>query len=235
MDEEDLAEAEESRRIETQAAFSGLGTTADDASRAAGLIGLFRAEGEAIGTKLLKRMGWKEGQGIGPKVRRKARLDLRSDTNEAGETYLFAPENVPMISFVHKTDHKGLGFAGEARLTPIGLSTRGKKGDESDEDEEEPDMGSLGRPKFTLATGRKKERDNSRGGIGIGILNDTGSDDEDPYEIGPRISYNRVIGGDKRKKKATTTINPALKKKAYVSLIEEVGAGQSWPRDAEMP
>ena len=38
-------------------------------------------------------------------------------------------------------------------------------------------------------------------GIGIGILNDTGSDDEDPYEIGPRISYNRVIGGEKKKKK----------------------------------
>ncbi|KAL2258604.1 hypothetical protein VTK26DRAFT_8028 [Humicola hyalothermophila] len=213
MDEEDLAEAEESRRIQTQAAFSGLGTTANDAMRAAGLMGLFRVEGETMGTKLLKRMGWREGQGIGPKVRRKARLDLRSDADEAGETYLFAPENVPMISFVRKTDYKGLGFEGETSLTPTGFSARSQRVNDSESDEEEPDMGSLGRPKFTLATGRRREREKSRGGIGTGILNDTGSDDEDPYEIGPRISYNRVIGGDKKKKKTTTTINPALKTK----------------------
>lgn len=228
MDEEDLADAEESRRIQTRAAFSGLGTTADDVSRTSGLMGLLRVEGETMGTKLLKKMGWKEGQGIGPKVRRKARLDLHGDANETGETYLFAPDNVPMISFVRKTDHKGLGYAGESRLAPIGgASARGGAASESDEDDDDQGIGSLGRPKFSLAAGRKKERDRGRGGIGVGILNESGSDEEDPYEIGPRISYNRVIGGDKKKKKATTTtMNPTLKTKPTFISSKKAALGK---------
>jgi G patch domain-containing protein 1 len=239
MDEEDLAEAEESRKIETQAAFSGLGSTADHVSRTSGLMGLLRAEGETMGTKLLRKMGWKEGQGIGPKVRRKARLDLRSDAHDASETYLFAPENVSMISFVRKTDHKGLGYGGEVRLAPIGRSVKSSGASGSDDDEDQ-DPSSLGRPKFTLATGRKKESDKGRGGIGIGILNDTGSDDEDPYEVGPRISYNRVIGGDKKKKKATTTINPALKTKptfisSKKSALGKIALGVRKCHDGRLP
>ncbi|KAL2197912.1 hypothetical protein P885DRAFT_68111 [Corynascus similis CBS 632.67] len=235
MDEEDLADAEEARRIQTQAAFSGLGSTADDVTRTSSLMDLFRAEGDTMGTKLLKKMGWKEGQGIGPKICRKARLEMRSDANDPGETYLFAPENVPMVSFIRKTDHKGLGYAGETRLAPINLGTK----HDSDSDDNEGTNG-FGRPKFTLSTGRKKARDKSRGGIGVGILNDTGSDDEDPYEIGPRISYNRVIGGEKKKKKATTAINPTLKTKpAFIpskkSALGKIGLGVRRCHDGRLP
>ncbi|KAK4134768.1 DUF1604-domain-containing protein [Trichocladium antarcticum] len=239
MDEEDLAEAEESRKIQTQAAYSGLGSTADDALRTSGLMGLLSAEGDTMGTKLLRRMGWKEGQGIGPKVHRKARLELRSDTQDAGQTYLFAPENVPMISFVRKTDHKGLGYGGESRLAPVGRSAKHRSADNSDESDQDQE-GGLGRPKFTLATGRKKEMDKGRSGIGIGILNDTGSDDEDPYEVGPRISYNRVIGGDKKKKKATTSINPTLKTKptfisSKKSALGKIALGVRKCHDGRLP
>ncbi|KAK0617418.1 hypothetical protein B0T14DRAFT_433306 [Immersiella caudata] len=214
MDEEDLADAEESRRIQTATAFAGLGSTQNDASRTANLMGLFRPDGDTMGAKLLKKMGWKEGQGIGPKVRRKARLELREDMADKTSSFLFAPENVPMIKFSRKTDHKGLGYAGHSRLAPIGLSSKSVTAENSDEDEDQDGSGGFGRPKFSLSVGRKKEKEKTRGGIGMGTLNDTGSDDEDPYEIGPRISYNRVIGGDnKKKKKATTTINPALKSK----------------------
>ena len=211
MDEEDLADAEESRRIQTTAAFAGLGSTQDDVSRTPSLMGLFRPEGETMGVKLLKKMGWREGQGIGPKIRRTARLELRTDT----DTYLFAPENVPMIRFTRKTDHKGLGYAGEARLAPLGPSTK-RDAVISDDDDEDGDGGAasvLGRPSFSISVGRKKDKGKPRGGMGIGILNDTGSDDEDPYEIGPRISYNRVVGGDRKKKKPAVTINPTLKTK----------------------
>jgi G patch domain-containing protein 1 len=45
-------------------------------------------------------------------------------------------------------------------------------------------------------------------------LNDTGSDDEDPYEIGPKISYNKVIGADKKKKNPINgSANPLLRSK----------------------
>lgn len=161
-----------------------------------------------MGAKLLKKMGWKDGQGIGPKIRRKARLELRGDGTDKADSFLFAPENVPMIKFNRKTDHRGLGYAGQSRLAPLGKITTASN---SDEDEDDDGSGGLGRPKFSLSVGRKKEKEKPRGGIGMGILNDTGSDDEDPYEIGPRISYNRVIGGDKKKKKTTTSTNPALK------------------------
>ncbi|TRX92340.1 hypothetical protein FHL15_006726 [Xylaria flabelliformis] len=208
MDEEDLADAAEAEKLQTAQGFAGLGSTEDDGVRRGGLADLFRVQGETMGVKLLRRMGWKDGQGIGPKVRRKARLEMGSKpgaTQSAGETYLFAPDNVSMIAFIKKTDHKGLGYEGESRLTPIGNASKPEAGESSDEEM----LGApLRRPGLL-----KKEKKNKfgKGGIGIGILNDTGSDDEDPYEIGPKISYNRVIGGDKKKKKAsTTTANPAL-------------------------
>lgn len=242
MDEEDLADAEEAKKITTNAAFAGLGLTENDATRASGLMGLFRTQGETMGVKLLKKMGWREGQGIGPKVRRKARLELQNDAAAQGETFLFAPENVPMIAFVKKTDKNGLGYAGESKLTPIGLSGSKKSSHGDTDDEDEDDYGSLGRPRLTIGGARKKETSKVRGGIGIGVLNDTGSDDEDPYEVGPKISYNRVIGGDKKKKKATIAANPTLQakpkfitKKAASSILGKVGLGVRKCHDGRLP
>ena len=217
MDEEDLADAEEARKIQTSASFAGLGSTDSDAVRASGLLGLFRVQGETMGVKLLRRMGWKEGQGIGPKVRRTAFLDMRTAAAGSGETFLFAPEDVSMVAFVRKQDRKGLGYEGESRIGPLNVSGarwRSGEDDDDDEEDEEDEDSALGRPRFTIGTGiAKKKGAKAKGGIGIGILNDTGSDDDDPYEMGPRISYNRVIGGGRKKKKATIAVNPALKNK----------------------
>lgn len=234
MDDEDLADAEETRNIQTADAFAGLGADTDQATPrrgGGGLAGLFHVQGETMGAKLLKRMGWREGQGIGPKVRRKADLDMAS-AGPNDNTYLFAPENVPMIGFVRKVDRKGLGFDGEQRLAPLAAS-RSRHQQSDDEDGEEDGL-ALGRPKFSGSGGasKKKENGKARGGIGMGVLNDTGSDDEDPYEMGPRISYNKIIGGGKTKKKkkdlgsSTTAVNPALKSKP-VFLPKRTGAGQS--------
>lgn len=203
MDEEDIADAEDDRRVQTAEGFAGLGSTQDDADRRGALIDLFRVDGETVGVKLLKKMGWKDGQGVGPKVRRRARLD---GVERPGEdpTHLFAPENTHMISFVRKNDHKGLGFDGETKLSSnYGPGSDNVKSDDDEDDEP------LSAPKAS-----KKKKKAVRGGIGIGILNDTGSDDEDAYEIGPKISYNKVIGGDKKKKKlANGALNPLLKSK----------------------
>jgi G patch domain-containing protein 1 len=67
MDEEDPREAEESKSLKTSSDLAGFGSTHSDLTRNGGLMDLFKATGTTIGTKLLQRMGWKEGQG--PKIR----------------------------------------------------------------------------------------------------------------------------------------------------------------------
>jgi G patch domain-containing protein 1 len=231
MDEEDIADAEDTRRVQTAEGFAGIGSTQDDAIRRGGVIDLFRIEGETIGVKLLKKMGWREGQGVGPKVRRKARLDgAERSSDDADATHLFAPENTHMISFVRKNDHKGLGFDGETKLS----SSHGAGSDTVKSDDEGGDDRGLLAPRIS------KKKKPKAGGIGIGILNDTGSDDEDPYEIGPRISYNRVIGGDKKKKKPINgAVNPLLKSKpVFISkkvAMAKASAGLRKCHDGRLP
>ncbi|KAG2415440.1 hypothetical protein HFD88_006631 [Aspergillus terreus] len=235
MDEEDIREAEEARNLQTAEDFSGFGSTGTDLARRGGLMDVFQIGGETMGVKLLKKMGWKEGQGIGPKVRRRA----YGDASDADKTYLFAPENPPMVAFIHKTDHKGLGFEGESRLDAH------KPDDQESDDDADPFFGRrLRGPEKPKPLKTKEPR---RGAFGVGVLNDTGSDDEDPYSLGPQISYNRVIGGDKKKKKraksedgkpAISSSNPLLNSKpVFISkkAIAAKGGGFRKCHDGRLP
>lgn len=229
MDEEDKAEAEEARKLQTADAFAGLGSTAGERSQDDTFMDILKTSGETMGVKLLKKMGWREGQGVGPKLRRKARLD---DDQEPGggsdqQMHLFAPENSSMISFNRKSDRKGLGFEGEERLSE-GRDVTGttKPADLASDDEERSTA--FGPRKSGNKT--KTKRPERRGGFGIGILNDNGSDDEDPYQMGPSVSYNRIIGGEKKKKKkleaSRSSANPLLNSKP-VFISKKAGAGKA--------
>ncbi|OJJ49738.1 hypothetical protein ASPZODRAFT_1014215 [Penicilliopsis zonata CBS 506.65] len=229
MDEEDIREAEESKHLHTTEGFAGFGSTELDSSRRFGLMDLFKSTGgETMGAKLLKKMGWRDGQGIGPKVRRRAHVEDHDGEGTGEKTHLFAPKNPPMVAFIRKTDHKGLGFKGETRLV---AGSHGN-GPEDSGDEEGPGS-SLFDQRFTIQKDRKppKEKEKRRGGFGVGVLNDTGSDDEDPYSLGPSISYNRVIGGDKKKKKATkpaiSSANPLLAAKPVFMSKKTIAARTS--------
>ncbi|OAX80151.1 hypothetical protein ACJ72_05520 [Emergomyces africanus] len=214
MDEEDLREAEEARKLQTAGEYSGFGSTAADASRLGGLMDLFKTTGETIGVKLLKRMGWKEGQGIGPKVRRKADLGENGD-DAGGNFHLFAPVNPPMISFVKKNDYKGLGFEGETRLD---YPTRPETGTKPGALTQGGDSDEFGGPKLSInGSISHKQKQPRRGGFGVGILNDTGSDDEDPYELGPQISYNRFIDHNRKTKKTSKNSTAVTKPSIGVS------------------
>ncbi|KAK0659916.1 Uncharacterized protein DIS24_g3598 [Lasiodiplodia hormozganensis] len=197
MDEEDLADQAEAQKLQTSGAFSALGSTGDDVVRRDALMDMVKTAGETMGSKLLQKMGWKPGQGVGPKVRRKARLDPDDEGDADQQMHLFAPENSRMITFVRKNDHKGLGYEGEARLSGATKSANDSNGDEYSDD--------------LLGASRKPnvKKPVKRGGFGVGVLNDNGSDEEDPYEIGPKISYNRTIGGDKKPKKKKDALKPA--------------------------
>ena len=218
MDKEDLAEAEENRKVATKDAFSGLGSTQEEVLGKSTVMDVLRPSGETMGLKLLRKMGWRDGQGVGPTIRRKARIDDEGDPGGGGdaggeEYHLFAPENSPMISFVRKTDQKGLGYRGEVRLTgePTTEDSKWTQGGTSDAEDD-----------AVLKASRIKQKTAPRrSGFGVGILNDNGSDEEDPYSMGPRISYNKIIGGDKKKikkKKVDSKIsannsNPLLRAK----------------------
>lgn len=195
MDEEDLADAAEAQIIQTQDAYAGFGSTGQDEKRKGFMMDLLRPEGETMGTKLLRKMGWRDGQGIGARVRRHAFVDNNGETKELdGEKHFFAPPNSEMISFVRKDDCKGLGYTGSDRLDQ---PSAGEDLEARHDTLEEPfQFGNVGKPTKEPVTKVSKA---PRTGIGIGILNDNGSDEEDPYEVGPRISYNRTIGGDKKK------------------------------------
>ncbi|KAL6692217.1 hypothetical protein J3F84DRAFT_397171 [Trichoderma pleuroticola] len=229
MDEEDLADAAEAQTLKTTQAFAGLGSSTQEELRAGGLMGLFRADGDTMGLKLLRRMGWKDGQGIGPKVRRGARLDLGGKSNMIdGETHLFAPDNTEVLRFVRKTDRMGLGHNGQGKLSSL---RRESKADSDEEvDSRDNALSILSRTE----TKKKPQRD----GIGVGILNDNGSDDEDPYEIGPKIKYNRVVGGEKKKKgkKPSATANPSLKNApVFIPKTSRVGGNLRRCQDGRLP
>ncbi|KAJ5902162.1 hypothetical protein N7495_002690 [Penicillium taxi] len=231
MDEEDLREQEEAQKLQTSDEFAAFGSTETDTTRRAGLLDILMPGGETMGVKLLKKMGWREGQGIGPKVRRNADLGQNpTGDEESGESYLFAPENPPMVSFVRKTDRKGLGYEGE-----LGI-------EDSTKAEPENSDSFFGKRLAIKDKEKPAKSKDSRRGFGVGVLNDTGSDDEDPYSIGPQISYNRTIGGDRKKKKikpgpAIASANPLLENRP-VFISKKMAAargGFKQCRDGRLP
>jgi G patch domain-containing protein 1 len=240
MDEEDIREAEESKEMSTAAEYAGLGSTDEDPKRRETFMDIFRPSGETIGVKLLKKMGWKEGQGIGPKVRRKANVaEVEENDSETTTTHLFAPEDPPMISFNRKFDHKGLGFESEARLQNEGTkfsTSIPSRNDEDNSDEDRKNAVVFGRN----TPGGREGHKIKKGSFGVGILNDTGSDEDDPYQMGPKISYNRVIGGSKKSQKrrdaAQTASNPLLKERPIFTPKKSKGtAGFRKCHDGRLP
>ncbi|KAK4993925.1 hypothetical protein LTR50_000139 [Elasticomyces elasticus] len=211
MDDEDRADAAEAQKLETQNTFAALGSTEQDVGRRGVLTDLFEVSGDTMGVKLLQRMGWRQGQGVGPKVRRKARAGDVDDEHQ--DMHLFAPDDSPMVSFVRKNDRFGLGHSREERLASSTSVSSVPQVTNADQDEDE--LHFLRHRKTGNTKAKKLAR---KGGFGLGVLNDTGSDDEDPYEIGPKISYNRTIGGDKKQKKTMgltpISTNPKLQRGA---------------------
>ncbi|KAF8948314.1 hypothetical protein BGZ47_005616 [Haplosporangium gracile] len=66
---------------------------------------------ESIGARLLKRMGWKPGQGIGPRVSRQQRhLNADPSSDDVPANVTFAPIDSAIIVFANKSNHFGLGF-----------------------------------------------------------------------------------------------------------------------------
>ncbi|KAF1911762.1 hypothetical protein BDU57DRAFT_542869 [Ampelomyces quisqualis] len=189
MDDEDLAQAAEARQLETAQAFAGIGDAGH--STEFGFAGLFISQEETMGVKLAQKMGWRRDQGIGRKIRRNARLE--DDASEGPATHLFAPEDVrAMVVPREHVRRNGLGYTSEARLGTHLMQESGP--------EKSPGMHFLDDRKDPALAKKPVLKKSS---FGVGVLNDTGSDDEDPYELGPKITFKRTIDKDKKTKKTS--------------------------------
>lgn len=185
MDEEDLAELAESQQVSTKSQFEGLGNTAEELqNRNAGDLfdDLIRPKEDTIGIKILRKMGWREGQGVGPRVQRKM-VDDEEDAVGEDSIYNLAPINTAIIALERKTNAHGLGYTSQP-----GLERRIEKP-----------------VKKTVSTSSKG---GMRGSMGIGVLNE--DDDEDPYDVGlSRDQYSRTVVPKREKQEKHTFKVPA--------------------------
>ncbi|EAL20787.1 hypothetical protein CNBE1490 [Cryptococcus deneoformans B-3501A] len=138
MDEEDLQQMRDDRQLENtdifrNEAFAGTREPLADKNLPSVLESLIAPAQSSIGEKLLQKLGWRPGQGIGPRVTLrklriqegklgKARLGMDDGGHdaEAGK-HTFAPRDVRLLVYESKEDKQGLGFEkgkGMSRLPP---------------------------------------------------------------------------------------------------------------------
>nr|XP_018260453.1 G patch domain-containing protein 1 [Kwoniella dejecticola CBS 10117]OBR82611.1 G patch domain-containing protein 1 [Kwoniella dejecticola CBS 10117] len=130
MDEEDLQHMKDDRQLENTSTFKndGFGGTKEELggkSLPSAIESLIAPSSSSIGEKLLQKLGWRPGQGIGPRVTLrklklqqgklgKARAGIEEDDEEDGEgegsKHTYAPRDVQLLSFAPKEDKQGLGF-----------------------------------------------------------------------------------------------------------------------------
>lgn len=206
MDAEDLEEMRNSKEFKTTSTFAGeqkgKGKEVDPfahlgaiAAAAGGLAPTSSAEDEDVpstfgadlvkpssgraGEKIMQKMGWKPGQGVGPRVSRRRRRQIAAELGitlaedadeEEADGHLFAPPDRPLVLFPPRDTRAGLGY------------TRTHT--------------SLARPASSASAKRKAPGSLPTGAsFGLGALNDFEADDEDVYAPSS-LSHSRTLGGD---------------------------------------
>nr|XP_019003730.1 G patch domain-containing protein 1 [Kwoniella mangroviensis CBS 8507]OCF67191.1 G patch domain-containing protein 1 [Kwoniella mangroviensis CBS 8507] len=156
MDEEDLEHMREDRKLENTDTFKndGFAGTREELggkSLPSAIESLIAPSRSSIGEKLLQKLGWRPGQGIGPRVplRKlklqqgklgKARAGIDDDEDEQmgddteGSKHTFAPRDVALLTFDAKEDKQGLGFAKGRGMGPLPVAMGARQLDDDDYD-----------------------------------------------------------------------------------------------------
>ncbi|XP_041125054.1 G patch domain-containing protein 1 [Polyodon spathula] len=162
----------------------------------------------SIGVQLLRKMGWKEGQGVGPRVKRKSQkqrpdTDMKfygcplppensekseneDDDDYAPENVTFAPKDIMPIDFTPKEGLHGLGYRGlDPKQALSGGSRQGHF-----------NVFSVGSERASSLLGDDKHRRNRKGGVlgqafGVGALED---EDDDIYNTDSLSRYDTTLG-----------------------------------------
>ncbi|KAJ3386322.1 hypothetical protein HDU84_001616 [Entophlyctis sp. JEL0112] len=219
MDEEDLAELEMARNksLAAKAEFDILGGTqreieerkkaaeslahaiggADGAIASKIVQDLIIPSSDAIGLRLLRRMGWRDGQGVGPRVdRRKAKLAAELDEDDIhADAHLFAPRDITAVILTGRTGRFGLGYdafknAKEFRNEDGGPLEKPKNRIHDEEFDKQARVSFDKRANLNA-----KAKFGMSGGFGTGIFDDDGEYDEEVYSNStkkPALSYSIV-------------------------------------------
>ncbi|KAF8645077.1 hypothetical protein AX16_008135 [Volvariella volvacea WC 439] len=195
MDEEDLQELQDSKKLVDRAEEMDLtgGTEAELARRASAgeelekdslasalESAMLPAPKDSAGARILKKMGWKLGQGIGPRVsylqrklqdlqlsgRTPTENDLKlSPEEEEANKHTYPPRDIAVIKVERKDNAHGIGYM-------PGLDLHSSLG--------------YGRDKST-STGPRISA-----GFGLGALNEAEDDDVDVYDSGMDLGKRRT-------------------------------------------
>ncbi|KAK9894119.1 hypothetical protein P389DRAFT_103559 [Cystobasidium minutum MCA 4210] len=229
MDEEDLAELKASRAFKTtesygggqarpQDAFAGLGAVASTSTSSANaqdpgysaavansLKDLVKPGSRRIGQKIMTKMGWRPGQGIGPRVsyaRRKEQMrelgmpvDEEDEEDEEAAKHTFAPLDRTVLTFEQKDNQWGIGYVpGQGITSRLQDQSSSQAGPSSYSIpvSDQARFGKLGRngdagPQTRMPVG---------GAFGISALEDADEDDLDVYGSGIPEGRNLVLNDD---------------------------------------
>ncbi|CAO3601346.1 unnamed protein product [Absidia cylindrospora] len=130
MDEEDLQALASTKRLVTTDEFDGLSGTEkeiekrrqqqldEDAKRGGGgdmsfltssLMNLVAPTQDSTGMRLLRKMGWRPGQGVGPRTAF-VNDDADDDSISFQQQMTLAPKDTPIVDYQPKTNTFGLGY-----------------------------------------------------------------------------------------------------------------------------
>ncbi|KAH0583048.1 hypothetical protein H2248_010933 [Termitomyces sp. 'cryptogamus'] len=180
MDEEDLQELRDSRKLVdttdemdfTTGKKESVDEPENDSITAALQTSLLPPPTDSAGARILKKMGWRMGQGIGPRIslRKRKLQDLQlsfgrrvsnelaniQDDEEEASKHTYAPRDTPILVVERKDNSHGLGYK-------PGMGLHESVGSDGSKNTNEPLISA---------------------GFGLGALNDADEDDLDVYDGG---------------------------------------------------
>ncbi|KAJ3084440.1 hypothetical protein HDU99_000871 [Rhizoclosmatium hyalinum] len=126
MDEEDLAEINNAKKVTATQDFDALGSTQRELARKAAvtqaveksdgpiasriLQDLIIPSSDPIGVRLLRKMGWRDGQGVGPRAKRKFTEKQDDEDDVHAENVLFAPRDIRDVILTGRVGRFGVGY-----------------------------------------------------------------------------------------------------------------------------